>query len=84
MTGHIEDEYVKTAIDAGMNQVFSKPLRADLLADILNQIDFFDKNEEAKEEHGLPELDRKHSEIQQELVNMYKNKTYYQMDPNVS
>ena len=65
--------------------MFSKPLRADLLTDILNQIDFFNKNEEeAEEEQGLLELDRKHSEIQQELVNMYKNKTYYQMDPNVS
>jgi len=36
VTGHTEQHYVQRAIDCGMNQVFSKPLRGDLLKNILN------------------------------------------------
>ena len=43
VTGHCEDNYVQRAIDSGMNQVFSKPLRGELLKAILSMIGFLEK-----------------------------------------
>ena len=43
VTGHTENHYVKRAIDCGMNQVFSKPLRGELLKAILSMIGFLEK-----------------------------------------
>ena len=35
VTGHSEQSYVDMAITSGMNQVFSKPVKGDLLKDVL-------------------------------------------------
>ena len=91
VTGHTEHHYVQRAIDCGMNQVFSKPLRGDLLKTILNMVGFFNteaENQDTQKEQSTQfesvEINRMESEIQQEFVNMYKIKTYYQIDSHVS
>ena len=35
ITGHVEAEYVKKAIQSGMDLVFSKPIKADIVGQIL-------------------------------------------------
>jgi CheY-like chemotaxis protein len=43
VTGHTEPMYVKTAIQSGMNSVFSKPIRGQSLAQVLKNIDMLAK-----------------------------------------
>mmetsp|Transcript_26240 Transcript_26240/g.40047 ORF Transcript_26240/g.40047 Transcript_26240/m.40047 type:complete len:88 (-) Transcript_26240:29-292(-) len=38
VTGHSEQSYVELAIEAGMNQVLSKPVKGDLLKELVRRI----------------------------------------------
>lgn len=40
VTGHCEKHYVKIALNSGMNQVLSKPIKADVLSAIMNHLNF--------------------------------------------
>ena len=40
VTGHTEQEYVKRAIEQGMNMVYSKPLNLNLLKKLLKSINY--------------------------------------------
>lgn len=40
VTGHTEPNYVKRAIDSGMNQVLSKPINASILKKIMIKLNF--------------------------------------------
>ena len=41
MTGHCEQEYVNKAILSGMNQVLSKPVKIEVLKNLIKNIGFF-------------------------------------------
>ena len=41
VTGHCEQEYVNKAILSGMNQVLSKPVKKDVLENLIRNIGFF-------------------------------------------
>lgn len=43
VTGHTEQNYVKKAINSGMNQVLSKPLNSDILKKLMLKINFGSK-----------------------------------------
>ena len=40
VTGHSEQSYIDLAIESGMNQVLSKPIKAELLKDLLLRLDY--------------------------------------------
>jgi CheY-like chemotaxis protein len=40
VTGHTEQQYVKKAICSGMNQVFTKPVRGDLIKELVTLIGY--------------------------------------------
>ena len=38
VTGHCEKEYVKRAMNSGMNQVLSKPIKGEILRKLINHL----------------------------------------------
>jgi hypothetical protein len=43
VTGHVEDRYLKKALDSGMNQVTCKPLNIEIIKDLLEQLFYFEE-----------------------------------------
>jgi len=54
VTGHIEEHYIKKAVDSGMDHVFAKPLQINLLANLLFNMKFITH---IKEQHKLDKDD---------------------------